>query len=318
MRDHSSRHAKMARAWSLSSGRGVIEAVTGSRPAWRTSMGLQPGTLLIASILAVVLVWAPLGLPWWARLALLVTMPGWLGPIVVRFRQTQPRVAQFMPLAADDPSTPPAIQTVFESTRAALAGRGFVEVARLRQAPSASGLLGYVQLLEDPRTFDVCSRLLVARPGSGMAAADQCAFLTERTARPALATSNMRTASPWPDNPAFDRAVFADVRDPAALLPLHRARLADGPLASVRRTTVASNPAAYQSRIEQVAKDHMVRCGYWWFDDAAQVYRPTWKGAVLMCWRLLPPARQILRSRRAHAAAVLRDRLARARSGVSA
>ena len=280
-------------------------------------MGLQPGTLLIASVLAVILVWAPLGLPGWARLTLLVTMPAWLGPMVVRFRHTQPRAARFTPLAADDPSTPAAIGTVFESTRAALAGHGFTEIARLRQAPSASGLLGYVQLLEHPRTFDVCSRLLVARPGSGGAAADQCAFLTERAAGPAVATSNMRTAAPWPDNPAFDRAVFADVRDPAALLRLHRARLAAGSSESVRRTTVASSPAAYQSRIEQVARDHMVRCGYWRFDDAAQVYRPTWKGAILMCWRLLPPARQILRSRRARSAAALRARLERAGSGAA-
>ena len=281
-------------------------------------MGLQPGTLLIASAFAAVLVWGPLGLPGWMRLALLVAMPAWLGPIVVRLRRTQPRAARFILLAADDPSMLAVIGTVFESTRAVLAAHGFAEIARLQQAPSTSGLLGYVQLLEHPRTFDVCSRLLVARSGSGGVAADQCALVTERTAGPALATSNMRTAAPWPDNPAFDRAVFADVRDPAALLRLHRARLAAGPAGSVRRTTVSSDPAAYQSRIEQVARDHMVRCGYWWFDDAAQVYRPTWRGAILMCWRLLPPARQILRSRRARSAAALRARLERAGSGASA
>src|SRR5262249_57074159 len=107
------------------------------------------------------------------------------------------------------------------------------------------------------------------------------------------------------------------VREPARLLALHRARLGGGSTGSARRTTVASDPAAYQSRIERVAKEHMVRCGYWWFDDASQVYRPTWWGALLMCWRLLPPARQILEWRRAGAAAALRSRLERARPGVS-
>ena len=281
-------------------------------------MTLQPVTLLLASVIAVVLLRAPLGLPGWARLVLLVTMPWWLGPIVVRFRQTQPGVSRFTTVAIDDPSLPAAIRAVFESTRAALSGLGFSEVARLRQAPSASGLLGYVQLLEHPQTFDVCSRLLVARSESGPVAADQCAFLTERTVGPALATSNMRSGSPWPDNPAFERAVFSDVREPAKLLALHRARLAGALPGSVRRTTVAQDPAAYQSRIEQAAKNHMVRCGYWRFDETTQLYRPTWMGAVLMCWRLLPPARQILASRRASAAAALRDRLPRARPGISA
>jgi hypothetical protein len=158
----------------------------------------------------------------------------------------------------------------------------------------------------------------VARSASGPVAADQCAFVTERTTGPALATSNTRTASPWPDNPAFDRTVFSDVREPGQLLRLHRARLEAGPPGSARRTTVARDPAAYQSRIEQVAKDHIVRCGYWRFDEAAQLYRPTWRGAVLMCWRLLPPARQILASRRASAAAALRERLARTRAGRTA
>ena len=85
-------------------------------------MTLQPGTLLLASLLAVVLLRAPLGLPWWGRLALLVTMPGWLGPIVVRLRHTQPRAARFMTLTSDDPSVPGAIRTAFEATRAALTG----------------------------------------------------------------------------------------------------------------------------------------------------------------------------------------------------
>jgi hypothetical protein len=280
-------------------------------------MTLQPVTLLIASVIAIGLLRAPLGLPEWARFALLVTMPWRLGPIVVRLRQTQPGVARFTTVATNDPSLPGAVQAVFESSRATLAGLGFSEVARLRQAPTASGLLGYVQLLENPQTFDVGSRLLVARSESGPVAADQCAFVTERTAGPALATSNTRSASPWPDNPAFERGVFPDVREPAKLLGLHRARLAGAPPGSVRRTTVAQDPAAYQSHIEQAAKDHIVRCGYWWFDESAQLYRPTWKGAVLMCWRLLPPARQILASRRASAAAAMRDRLQRARPGVT-
>ena len=87
-------------------------------------MVLQPSTLLLASVLAIILLFAPLGLPEWVRFALLITMPGWLGPIVVHWRQTQPRAARFMTLPSDDPSVPGAIRAAFEATRAELTGHG--------------------------------------------------------------------------------------------------------------------------------------------------------------------------------------------------
>jgi hypothetical protein len=274
-------------------------------------MRLRPGTMVLAAAIAVVLLRAPLGLSWWGRFAAFVTMPAWLGPIVVRFSHTQPRAADFTILSADDPSVPAAARAAFESTRTALAGYGFSEVVRLRQVNPTPGLLGYVQLLENERTFDVCSRLIAAHAGARLLASDVCVFVAERDVGSALATSNTRHVSPWPDNPAFDRAIFSDVREPVKLLALHRARPAIEPSRHIRRTTVASDPPAYQSRIERVAKEHMVRCGYWWLDESARVYRPTWKGAALMCWRLLPPVKQILQWRRNRAATALRQRLDR-------
>jgi hypothetical protein len=67
----------------------------------------------------------------------------------------------------------------------------------------------------------------------------------------------------------------------------------------------------YQRRLETVSKEHMVRSGYWWLDEDNRVYRPTWKGAILMTLRSLPPCRQLIRSQRTHRAASVRPTIAR-------
>ena len=63
--------------------------------------------------------------------------------------------------------------------------------------------------------------------------------------------------------------------------------------------------------MEAAAKEHMVRCGYWWRDEDSRVYRPTWKGAVLMTLRSLPPLRQLIRRRRERRASAVTRAIAR-------
>ena len=271
-------------------------------------MQLQPGVLVIAGILSLALIVLPLGLPLWGRLLLIVTMPAWLGPIVIRFRQTQPRSAEFAPIGS---SAPAAVPASFDATRETLATHGFVEIGRLEQTNSNRGMAGVVQLLEHPNSYAVCSRLVIANPASDQLLADLVVFLTERTAGPTLVTSNATIIAPFPPNPRFDTVWFPDVRDPAKLYALHGARVAQPGAGGPRRTTVASHPVDYQARLETASKEHMVRCGYWWLDEDNRVYRPTWKGAILMALRSLPPCRQLIRWQRTRRAAAVGPSLAR-------
>src|SRR5262249_39068587 len=121
----------------------------------------QPGVLLIAAIVAFALVALPLGLPWWARVLVLVTMPAWLGPIVIRFRQTQPTFAEFVLLPGDGSGAPAPVTASFDTARDTLAPPGFLEVGRLRQTNVGGALAGFVQLLEHPTVYTVCSRLVM-------------------------------------------------------------------------------------------------------------------------------------------------------------
>jgi len=261
-------------------------------------MTLQPGVLVIAGAVAFALMALPLGLPLWGRLLFVVTMPAWLGPIVVRFRQTQPRSAEFALIPLDGSGSPADVDTSFDGTRNALASRGFVEVGRLRQTNGNKALGGFVQLLEHPETHAVCSRLMIADLASGHIRADVLVFVTERTIGPLIVTSNSQTIAPLPRNPRLDTVWFPDVRDPTRLSSLHDARVLTPGVGIPRRTTVASDPVDYQRRLETAAKEHMVRSGYWRLDESDRVYRPTWKGAILMTLRSLPPWRQLIRWQR--------------------
>jgi hypothetical protein len=274
-------------------------------------MSLQPGVLVIAGIIAFALTALPLGIPLWARLVALVTMPAWLGPIVIRFRHTQPRSAEFALTSLDGSGSPTGVRTTFDATRDALSTQGFVEVGRLRQTNGESALAGFVQLLENRDTFDVCSRLVVADAASGRTAADLAVFVTEPSVGPVIVTSNARTMTPFPPNPRFDTLWFPDLRDPAHLYAIHGARVSRPGRGLTRRTSVAGDPAAYQRHAEAASKEHMVRCGYWWLDEDARVYRPTWQGAILMTLRSLPPFRQLIRWRRARRAAAVARTIAR-------
>jgi uncharacterized protein DUF4253 len=54
--------------------------------------------------------------------------------------------------------------------------------------------------------------------------------------------------------------------------------------------------------------EEQVEAGMWWRDDVEQVFRPTFVGAWVMSWKLLPPFRAIRTARlRRQAAAVLKE-----------
>ena len=271
-------------------------------------MQLQPGVLVIAGILSLALLVLPLGLPLWGRLAAAGDDAGLAGADRHPF---PPDAASLSRVRSG------RLRHARSRPRELRRHAGRPRVARLRGGRQAAadqqrkGMAGFVQLLEQPNSSAVCSRLVIADPASDELRADLVVFLTERTAGPTLVTSNSTIIVPFPPNPRFDTVWFPDVRDPAKLYALHEARVAQPGAGVPRRTTVASDPVDYQRRLETASKEHMVRCGYWWLEEDNRVYRPTWKGAILMAWRLLPPFRQLIRWQRTRRAAAVAPSLAR-------
>jgi hypothetical protein len=61
----------------------------------------------------------------------------------------------------------------------------------------------------------------------------------------------------------------------------------------------------------EMARDnvHQARAGYWYLDPRDGRYRPTWRGAALMTWKLAWPVGAIRRARRRGRTAALLRRL---------
>jgi hypothetical protein len=77
----------------------------------------------------------------------------------------------------------------------------------------------------------------------------------------------------------------------------------------MKRLAVGADPVAYLIEGRERILAHHVATGYYYLDEARDIYRPTWKGAVLMTWRLLWPIRPLYRAwRRRPTHAFLRER----------
>jgi hypothetical protein len=111
-----------------------------------------------------------------------------------------------------------------------------------------------------------------------------------------IATNNSRQPRVWA--PARGRRVeqFPGVREPALLYRIHQARLADAPAAPREDPFAGGDVAAVlrQGMLREITAQ--LEAGYVYVDPRG-AYRPTWKGAVLMTWRLLWPMKAIARAR---------------------
>jgi hypothetical protein len=247
----------------------------------------------LALLVAIVLLFAPIGLPLWARVAAVIAMPYWLGPFAIYFTQKQPRVAE---LAALDPgAAPPSVVALFDETARVLAPPGFTEGARLRLAPTPL-LLGFAQLLEHVAEGAVCTRIVVIRRDTAKVGADAVYFVTREQGDRRLMTTCSDVILPAPANPAVDAARLPSVRDPARLWAIHAARAAGAAVVKDGRPQLGS-PADYQQAREREGKEHLARSGWWRLDGAADAYRPTPIGALLLTVRALFPGRAIIRAR---------------------
>jgi hypothetical protein len=247
----------------------------------------------LALLVAIVLLFAPIGLPLWARVAAILAMPYWLGPFAIYFTQKQPRVAHIDPI--EPGGAPPPVAARFDETVRALAPAGFTEGARLRQAP-APNFIGFAQLLEQVAEGAVCTRLIMLRRDTGQVAADALYFVTREHAERRLMTTSSAIISPSPPNPTVDAARLPSVRDPARLWAIHAARAAEVAVVKDGLPQLGS-PGDYQQAREREGKEHLARSGWWRLDATADVYRPTPIGAVLLTMRALFPGRAILRAR---------------------
>ena len=221
--------------------------------------------------------WSPLSI---TIVSLMLTAQYWLGPILIRFKQTRPASPQGMKVVGDD-DIPPVLAPFVARTRRELEALGFSGFAVLKQTAGIALL-----------SADVAGSVAVglALPKKDGTVHSLVGFTTQLRRGPKLRTSNSPLPSIVPSPRNETRLRLPDEHDVAKLHAIHARRVARAIAGGGAIEPLSmSDPLAYQEREERVNRTHAVECGYW--VPRGDRLGLTWKGAFLSAWRLLPPWR---------------------------
>jgi hypothetical protein len=244
------------------------------------------------------------GWPWWVAVPalLLLAPPFVIGPLLLHRGLWKARRPRVEPVPPD--GIPGDVAPYLTARAERVRGLGFELVGYAAVLGLTADVSSYLALLVNRAAGD---RAMAACTGSRLKHAQYVEFCTELAGGVEVTTNDspeVGVAAPDPQKRVF---AFPGVEDVARLYRLHRRLLREaGP-------APASLPPAPGDWPEELGRDFErdnardARSGYWYLDAGDGKYRPTWKGAVLMAWKLAWPMGALRRAlRRRRAAALLR------------
>jgi hypothetical protein len=213
-------------------------------------------------------------------------LPFVAAPLWMRSRHRQAADPVYAP---DDDTLPPAAKRI----AAGLRELGFEDRGTWRHDGSTLAT-GRLILLEHPRTLDAAKVLVVT---TGNRTSISLVFQTRFEDGDEAVTANTRVIAGFPAPPGVTVAWVPDVRDVASLHRVHE-QFRDALGGARKRVGIGPDPAAFLRDGSARVQANWVATGYYAPDEVRGVLRPTWKGAVLITWRLLWPVKPLYRARR--------------------
>jgi uncharacterized protein DUF4253 len=212
-----------------------------------------------------------------------------LGPVLVYRRQRQNPRPSFVPFDAAQHQLPQALAVAMQQNAASLEQAGFTKVADLFRMDRSTRMR--VVLLDTPGG-DLGLVLAVSptlKPERGVCTVELVArFEGDRS----LTVQNTPIPGAFARIRGRDKQRFRSVRDPARLYRIYQALLVRRYGATRRAPSDhREDPAGFLAAAMARELRQQVDTGYFWLDSTLDAYRPTWKGAWLMCWKLLQPFR---------------------------
>ena len=228
-------------------------------------------------------------------LVALVLTPFWLGPMVIYQTQKQSAAPSFEPFNAELHTVPESIGVGLAESEAALIGTGFSKVGEYFQTGFMQNLTTRVALFECPEHRQYA---LVVGMYMNTDEAKLIANYVEMVARfkdgRSLAVNNSPVLGSY--GPVAGKTVeqFPEVRDPRRLVRLHRALMEQmGARDELKELEPGIDGAKFLVESMLREFEQQLNTGYLRFDAAANAYRPTVKGAILMTWKQVPPVSTI-------------------------
>jgi hypothetical protein len=168
---------------------------------------------------------------------------------------------------------------------------GFVDRGHWKRTGEAPGV-SQVTVMEHPRTLDLV-KLMVATAGASSTFA--LVFETWFEDGAVVGTTNRPKPRNLPLLPQSTALWLPDVQDTNQLYRIH-GQLRDVLGSTRKRLSMGNDPAAHLSMVHNRQFRNLVAMGYFYLDEAANVYRHTWKGAFLTTWRVLFLVRALKRA----------------------
>ena len=229
----------------------------------------------------------------------------------MRLATRHPAQPHFEPYDPGRHRVPDWATAFLDETVSALRPAGFDGAARFVESTWARHVTTCVAMLPNAQARDAA---MAASLYTSQRPTARRVCYTEFTARLAdgrrLVTNNNATPSVYPAVPGTVVTQLPQVRDPGRLHRIHQLLAGRERAAGKEPLPADGDWAGRLSEALTRTMQEQTRTDYMYFDTAQSAYRPTWKGAVLMSWKLLPPMRQYrsarLRRRAARLLAELR------------
>ncbi len=241
--------------------------------------------------------------------AALVLLPYTIGPVLVYFIQKMPARTGFRRIhvldARDDDALTPESEAFLKTTIAAFQELGFDVRGLMHAGEEATGgqIRTTLALFEEPRSGDLAlAAAMFGKANDRWTLQSKHVEISSRFADGReVETGNAEVLNPLPRLPHKRVESFPGLADLGRLLRLHREIVRDEGLASAARARLPADAAPVTFIQDDMERgfEAQVPTGYLFRDPAApETFRPTAKGALLMTWKLLPPASWIAKSRR--------------------
>lgn len=215
-------------------------------------------------------------------------LPFVAAPIFVRFQSTHPTTPQFEPTSLAQ--LPPDVAESFNRFIHTMNADGFIFLGYFRQLAYMKGVGFYLALLKNPATGEMVYIIeMFAKKGLASVRQSHFEFCSEFSNGVEITTNNGQQPRIHKSTPEMQLFMFPEVNNPRLLYQLHR-RLCDRFAPGAQNVMPADGAEAFILSYGTV-KDirRQAEYGLYYLDEKAGVFRPTWKGAYLMTWKLAWP-----------------------------
>lgn len=232
---------------------------------------------------------------WAGLLALLGLGPYWLAPIMIWLTNVSRVPVWKYPDGME--GVPASVQSFFQESGRALTEMGFANEAVLNASDLAPGFSTWVAVhVHTSRTERAVLVMQVPENTLGVRSKPALYFRTKFTDGRVVETGNVSEPSPFPPLDGYDGWQFPEIASTTLICHLHRLRVAaigEAPREPIPRDGAEAHLTAAMGDFYAA----QVGTGYLRVAEPGRSFRPTAKGAILMCWKLLPPLNWLTRSR---------------------